>query len=131
MEHDIHQEIVSSWDECGKYLAKSNFLEKESKLYVEHIHGQFTSLFWINFANSWPSALQTFDWSIEQFFEVRTIFKTKYHNLIVINYSFFVTDTPQLMIKTMCFKNVSFFCIFYSIFCVVLWSIIVLLSIIF
>ena len=28
--------------------------------------------------------------------------KTKYHNLIVIIYSFFVTDTPQLRIKTMC-----------------------------
>ena len=28
--------------------------------------------------------------------------KTKYHNLIVINYSLFVTDTPQLRIKTSC-----------------------------
>ena len=38
--NDIHQEVVSSWDECGEFLEKSNFLETERKLY-----GQFTSLF--------------------------------------------------------------------------------------
>ena len=43
--NDIHQEVVSSWDECGEFLAKSNFLETECKLYVELIHGQFTSPF--------------------------------------------------------------------------------------
>ena len=30
--NDIDQEVVSSWDECGEYLAKSNFLERGCKL---------------------------------------------------------------------------------------------------
>ena len=43
--NDIHNQVVSTWDECGEYFEKSNCFKRECKLYMEHIHGEFTSLF--------------------------------------------------------------------------------------
>ena len=48
--NDIHSQVVGTWDKCGEYFEESNF-SRECKSYVKQIHGQFTSLFWINNVN--------------------------------------------------------------------------------